>query len=130
MRIGEAAAAKVRHRVDFAPHHVVENPEIQVLQDRADPKNVVIGADHPQRAGGLEHALAGGKPRARERIIGGKAREPVPLVVDGVDLGMVGALEIALELQVVRRVGEHQVDAVGRKLGHLSDAIADHDACR
>ena len=110
VRVGEAPAAKVRHRVRLPPHHVVENPEAEVLQDRADAEDVVIGADHPQRAGRLEHALAGGKPGAGELVVGREARELVPVVVDRVDLGIVGALEVALELKIVRRIGEHEVD--------------------
>jgi len=43
------------------------------------------------------------------------------------DVGFVGALEIALELQIVRRVGEHQIDGTCGKLRHLGDAIAYHD---
>ena len=36
MRIGEAPPAKIRHRIGLAPDHVVQNPEAQILQDRAD----------------------------------------------------------------------------------------------
>jgi hypothetical protein len=42
-------------------------------------------------------------------------------------MGFVGALQIALELQIVRRICEHQIDRTGRKLRHLGDAIADDD---
>ena len=115
---------------DLAPHHVVEDPEAEILQDRADAEDVVIGADHPQRAGGLQHAPAGGQPGAGEFVVGREARELVPVVVDGVDLGIVGTLEVALELQIVRRIGEDEIDAVGRQLRHLGDAIADDDAGR
>ncbi len=48
VRIGEAAAAEIRHRVGFAPDDVVEDPEAEILEDRADAENVVIGADDPQ----------------------------------------------------------------------------------
>ena len=43
-------------------------------------------------------------------------------------MGFVGALELALELQIVGRIGEHQIDRAGLKLRHLGDAIADDDA--
>src|SRR6202022_2354815 len=42
-------------------------------------------------------------------------------------MGFVGALEIALELQIVRRICEHQIDRTCGKLRHLGDAIANDD---
>ena len=42
-------------------------------------------------------------------------------------MGFVGALEVALQLQVIRRICEHQIDGTRRKLRHLGDAIADDD---
>lgn len=49
----ETAALEVRHRVDFAPDDIVEDPEVQILQHGADAEDVVIGADHPDGAGRL-----------------------------------------------------------------------------
>ena len=46
----EPAPPEVRHRVGFAPDHIVQNPETEILQDRADTEDVVIAADHPDRA--------------------------------------------------------------------------------
>jgi uncharacterized membrane-anchored protein len=66
VRVGEAAAAEVRHRVGLAPDHVVEDPEAEILQRRADAEDVVIGADHPDRAVGLQHAALGEQPGAGE----------------------------------------------------------------
>ena len=86
MRVGEAAAAEIRHRVGLAPDDVVEDPEAEVLQRRADAEDVVIGADDPERRVRLQHAAAGGEPGAGEVVIGRKARELVPVVVDRVDL--------------------------------------------
>ena len=63
VRVGEAAAAKVRHRVGFAPDDVVEDPEAEVLEDRADAENVVIGTDDPQRRARLHHPPAGDRAR-------------------------------------------------------------------
>ena len=63
VRVGEAAAAEIRHRVDLAPHHVVEDPEAEILQDRADAEDVVIGADHPQRR--RRASARGGRRSAR-----------------------------------------------------------------
>src|SRR5204862_7008370 len=70
---------------------------------------------------------AGEQPGAGEIIIGCEGRKLVPVVVDGVDVGFVGSLEIALELQVVRRISKHQIDRTGRQFRHLGDAIADDD---
>ena len=85
VRIGETAAAEIRHRVRLAPDHVVEDPEAEILHDRADAEDVVIGADHPDGGGRLHHASAGGEPASREVVIGGKTRELVPVIVDGID---------------------------------------------
>src|SRR4029077_2252396 len=43
--IGKATATEIRHWIRLAPNDVVENPEPEVLENRADAKNVVIGAD-------------------------------------------------------------------------------------
>ena len=94
------------------------------MQDRADAENVVVGTDHPERGRGLHHPPAGEEPGAGEIIVGGKAREFVPVVVDRIDARIVGALEVALELQIVGRVGEDEIDRLGRELRHFGDAVA------
>jgi hypothetical protein len=43
-------------------------------------------------------------------------------------MGFVGALQFALELQIVGRICEHQIDRTCRKLRHFGDAITDDDA--
>ena len=63
VRVGEALAAEVRHRVDLAPDHVVLQPEAEVLQGDAEAEDVVIGADHPDGAVGLQDAPAFGRAR-------------------------------------------------------------------
>ena len=80
--------------------------------------------------GRLHHAPAGGEPGAGEFVIGGEARELVPVVVDGVDARIVRALEIACELEIVRRVGEDEIDGGRRQLRHFGDAVADQNAMR
>ena len=112
MRVGEAAAAEIRHRVGLAPDDVVEDPEAEILHHRADAENVVVGADHPDCAGRLEDAPRGQEPGAGEIVIGRKARELVPVVGDRVDVRIVGTLQIAGELQIVWRVGEDEIDAL------------------
>ena len=73
VRIGEAPAAKIRHRVRLAPDDIVEDPEAEVLHQRADTEDVVVGADDPERRVRLHGAAAGGEPGAGEIVIGRKA---------------------------------------------------------
>ena len=127
MRVGEAAAPKIRHRVGLAPDHVVQDPEAEVLKDGADAEDVVVAADHPERAFGLQRAAAGGDPAAGEVVIGLEALEPVPIVVDAVDAGVVGAEQLAVQLEIIGRVGEDEVDGGLRQPPDLLDAIADND---
>ncbi len=125
--IGEPGALEVRHRVGLAPDDVVQDPEAGVLQGGADPEDVVIAADHPDRAVVLQDAAALGQPGAGELVVGLEALELVPLVVDRVDLGVVGTQEITAELQIVRRVREDQVDRPVRQLAQRLDAVAQND---
>ena len=110
MRVGEPLAAKVRHRVGLAPDDVVQNPVAQVLQNGADAKDVVIAADDPQAAVGLQHALGGFQPVMRELVIGAEILELVPIVVHAVDAGIVGPQQLAAELEVVGRIGKYGID--------------------
>ena len=127
MRIGEAAARKFGIGIGLAPDHVVQDPEAQILQDRADAEDVVIGADHPERAGVLQHAARRGQPVAGEAVIVGEAAELVPVIVDRIDLGLVGTAQFAAQLQIVGRVGEDQIGAAFGQRVHALDAIAfDH----
>ncbi len=78
VRVGEALALEVRHRVGLAPDDVVQQPEAQILQRRADAEDVVVAADHPQRALGLEHAARRGEPGAGEGIVDARNRRTCP----------------------------------------------------
>jgi hypothetical protein len=49
----------------------------------------VVGADHPDRAVRLEHTARSQQPGAGEGVVGFKAFELVPMVVDRIDLGLV-----------------------------------------
>ena len=115
--VGEAPAAEVRHRIGLAPDDVVEDPEAEVLQDRADAEDVVIGADDDDRRVALHHPPRRAEPGAGERVVGGEVGELVPIVVDRVDHALVGARQRAFELQIVRRIGEDEIDA---RLGQLA----------
>ncbi len=90
MGIGEPTAAEVRHWIGLAPNDVVQNPEAEILQDRADAENVVIGPDDENRRVVLHHAPRGGEPIAGELIVIGEARELVPIVIDRIDSALIG----------------------------------------
>ena len=125
--VGEAPAAEVRHRIGFAPHDVVENPEAEILENGADAEDVVVGADDDDRGRGLHQPPDGGEPAAREGVILGEIGELVPVVVDRVDQALVGPRKRAFELQIVRGIGEHEVDRGFGKRVHLLDAVADQN---
>ena len=124
MGVGQALSAEIGHGVRLAPDHVVQHPETQILQRRAHPEDVVIAADHPDRPIGLEQAARGGQPVPGELVIGGKARELIPMIIDRIDLAVVRPMQFALQLKVVGRIRENQIHRVGRKRVHLFDAIA------
>lgn len=87
MRVGESHAAKIWHGIIFDPQDVVENPEAQVLHERADAIDVVIRADDPERACIFQHALTRAQPVAREFIVGFEILELIPAVVHRVHFG-------------------------------------------
>ncbi len=102
---------------------VVEDPELGVLKQRADAEDVVIAADHPDRAVVLQDAARLGEPFAGEIVIGGEAVELVPLVVDGIDAAAFGPEQVAAKLQIVGRIGEDHVDGLVGEARHFGDAV-------
>ncbi len=88
----------------------------------------MIGADHPDGAIGLQDAAALAEPGSRERVVVGKAAELVPRVVHAVDDGIVGTQKFALELQVVGRIGEDEIDGAVGQLAQSPEAITGHHA--
>ena len=128
MRVGEARAFEIRHRVRLQPDDVVQEPEAEILQRRAKPEDVVIGADHPYRAVGLQHALAFGEPRAGELIVRREIVEAVPGVVHAIDARVVGPEKIAAKLEIIGRIGEDQIHGAGWHLAKHLDAIALNNA--
>ena len=121
--IGEAPAAEVRHRVGLAPDHVVQHPEAQVLQRGTDAEDVVVGADHPQRAVLAQQPAAFREPFAGERVIGGKIGEAVPVLVHPIDQAVVRPPQFATKLQVVGRIGEHAMHRGRRQHAHQLHAV-------
>src|SRR5438874_12717252 len=110
MRVGEAPAVEIRHRVGLAPDDVVEDPEAEILQDRADAEDVVIAADDPKRPVRLQKPPAFAEPGTREIVVSGEIGEFVPIRLDTVDPAVIWSVQIAAELEVIRRVGEDKVD--------------------
>ncbi len=127
MRIGEAPAAEIGHGIGLAPDDVVEDPEAEILQDRADAENIVIGADDEDRRVRLHRALRGGEPVAGEAVVIGEGGELVPVVVHRVHFALVGPGEAAFELKIIGRIGEDQIDAGLGQAAHGLDAVADQD---
>ena len=75
----------------------------------------------------LQHAAHGQQPGAGEGVIGREAVELVPVVVDRIDLRLVGTVQVAVELQIVGRVGKDHVDRFFRQLLERGDAVALED---
>ncbi len=50
MGIGKTDTPKIWHRVVLDPNDVVQDPKAQILQDRPDPEDVVIGTNDPDGA--------------------------------------------------------------------------------
>ena len=50
MRVGEAGAFEIRHRVGLAPDDIVEDPITSILHSRADAEDIVVAANDPKRA--------------------------------------------------------------------------------
>ena len=127
MRIGEAPSAKIRHRVGLAPDDIVQHPVAEILERRADAEDIVIAADDPEAAVRLQHPAAGAQPFAGETVIGAKAGELIPFIVDAVDAAVIGPVKLVRELKVIGRIGEHEIDAPCGQLLKFLDAIADND---
>ena len=128
MRVGKARTLEIGHGIGLAPDDVVQDPESQILQDGTDAEDVVITADHPDRAIGLEQPPRFAKPFTGKAIVRGKAVELVPVVGHRVHVAAVRPGKIAAKLEVVGRIGEDHVDrGIGQRAHHL-DAVAAQDA--
>ena len=123
MGIGEPGAFKIRHRVGFAPDNVVQYPKAFVLDGGADAENIVVAADDPYGAVGLQYPVRLRQPGFSERIVGGECVELVPVIGYGIDSAPIGPVQIAAKLQVIRWVGEHHIDARIGQRAHRFDAV-------
>ena len=89
----------------------------------ADAEDVVVGADDPERAVLAQHPAAFRQPLPREAVVFREIREAVPVVVDAVDDALVRPPQLALQLQVVGRIGKHAVDRRRRQHPHVVNAV-------
>jgi hypothetical protein len=97
---------------------------------RSHPEAAAILADNVAASGYARETIAV-FGMLRDKDIAGVVREVgelVPVVVDGIDARIVGAFELALQLQIVRRIGKDQIDALGRQLCQLGNAVAEYDS--
>ena len=127
MGIGEAPSAKIRHGIGLAPDDVVQNPEAHILHQRADTENIVIGADDENGCILFHHAPRRAQPVPAEGIIGGKILEFVPVIIHGIDKTVVGAVKLALKLQIIGRIGKNQIDRAGWQRIERGDAVTQNN---
>ena len=109
MRIGQAFAPEIRHRIGFAPNDIIQKPEALILKLRAHTEDVVVRADHPDRPVGLQKPLGGGQPVAGETVVFRERGELIPVIIHRINAAVVRAMQIAFQLQVIRWVSEDQV---------------------
>ena len=84
----------------------------------------MIRADDPDRACVFQHALTRAQPIPRELVICFEILELIPAVVDRVDFGEVGTMQLVAQLQVIRRVGEDHIHRVRGERAEDFNAIA------
>src|ERR1700735_136617 len=70
---------------------------------------------------------AAAQPVARERVVFGEIGEFVPGIVHPIDHALVGTRHRAFELEIVRRIGEDEINRGWRKPHHFRDAVTDAD---
>ena len=127
MCIGKARALEIGHRVDLTPDDVVEDPEALILQHRSDAEDVVIAANHPKRAIGLQNAPGFSQPGLRKGVIGLQAVKLVPVIIHGINAPAFGTIKVAAQLKIIGRIGKNHVDARIGQRPHRSDAVAHND---
>ena len=74
------------------------NPELLILQNRADAENIVIAADDPERAIRLQNAPRRFQPVMGKQVICVHRVELIPILGHTVDDGIIRTREIAAEL--------------------------------
>ena len=123
MRVGEPPSTKIWHRVCFAPDHIIQNPEIKILQNLADTENIVIAANNPYRTIRLENTSRLFQPCMAEGVIGGECVKLVPRLGHRINMRLVWTREIAAKLKIIRRISEDKVNRLAGDFRQLVDAL-------
>ena len=123
MGVGKAFAAKIRHRVGFAPDNVIENPETQVLKHRANAKNIVIRANDPKRTIVLENPPGFCHPLAGKLVIGRKSVKLVPGIINSVNPRLVRPGQFARQLQIIGRICKNNIYGSGWNFLEFGNAV-------
>ena len=92
MRVGEAGALKIGHRIGLAPDNVVENPEAGILKHSAAAEDIMIAADHPQSAIGFQDAPRLLHPCLCEGVVNRIAVKLVPIIINRINAAALGAV--------------------------------------
>ena len=87
-------------------NNVIENPEAQILHDRADAEYVVIGADDKNCRLRLHDAPRRREPATGKGIVSVEAVELVPGVIYCVDHALVRPRQLVRQLKIVGRISE------------------------
>ncbi len=107
--VREIATRQMRRRVGFVPRDVVEDFKTEGLQRETDRINVVRSARNPQRAVGLEQAMALRQPLRVEFVNLRGSRAFVPVAFVNGDHVPVLASDAARR-QKIRRIGKNQIE--------------------
>ena len=83
----------------------------------------MVASDHPDRAVVFQNAAGSGQPGPGKAVIGRKAVELVPIIVDGINHAALGPHQVSAELQIIGRIGEYHVDGFRGQGVHRGDAI-------
>ena len=87
----------------------------------------MITADDPEPAIVLQDAPHRREPVAGKLVIGLEGVELVPIIVDRVDNGIVGPEKLTLKLEIIGRIGKHQIHRFLRKFIDQFNAVADQN---
>src|SRR3546814_1364661 len=110
MRIGETRALEIGHGIGLAPDNVVKDPEAPILQRCSHPKNVVVAADYPDGAVGLQYAPRLLQPGMGEGVVSAQRIEFVPIIIDPFTPPPSGPKQSPPELRITRGFGKDQTN--------------------
>ena len=122
-RMGEVAAGEVRTRVRLVPSHRVEQPVAELLHGKTYIEYRVVRSRNPNGARRLQHPFALREPAGAEGLV---LFETVALVPTSFsDRCATTALARRSTIrQKVRRIREHQIEALLRKSFQQFESVA------